>query len=196
MTKGNKMKQDETLNIDFYEAQYEKWKADPASVSRDWQHFFKGFEIAYSGNLSAPGEPVRGKAANQAGVDALIHRYRDIGHLLACMDPLSACPTEHPLLELDAFGLSIKELTNRFIVPETLFKSDTKLKDIAKALKETYCRSIGVEYMHLQDPAERRWLQAQMEPGRNRTALTGDEKKKVLELFSEGRKFRMRCVRS
>jgi 2-oxoglutarate dehydrogenase E1 component len=183
------MKQDETLNIDFYEDQYEKWKADPDSVSRDWQYFFKGFEIACSGNLSAPGEPVRGKVANQAGVDALIHRYRDIGHLLACMDPLSACPTEHPLLELDAFGLSSEELVNRFIVPETLFKSDATLKDILKALKETYCRSIGIEYMHLQDPAERRWLQEKMEPVRNRTAFSTEEKQKILEKLVQSSTF-------
>ncbi len=175
------MKQDETLNIDYYEAQYEKWKADPDSVSPDWQHFFKGFEIAYAGNLGGPGEPVRGQAANQAEVAALIYRYRDIGHLLACMDPLSACPTEHPLLDLDAFGLSLEELDSRFIAPETLFKTDATLKDIIQALKETYCRSIGVEYMHLQDPAERLWLQERMEPARNRTAFSPAEKQKILE---------------
>jgi|GEM_PF-6730183 len=49
------MRQDETLNIDYYETQYEKWKADPTSVSPDWQHFFKGFEIAYAGTLEVPG---------------------------------------------------------------------------------------------------------------------------------------------
>ncbi len=174
------MKQDETLNIDFYEDQYKKWKREPESVSPDWQHFFKGFEIAYSGNLSGPGEPVRGQAANQAGVDALIYHYRDIGHLLACMDPLSACPTEHPLLELEQFGLSPADLPSRFIVPATLFKGDATLQDIIKALKATYCRSIGIEYMHLQDPEERSWLQAEMEPEHNQTTFSDSEKQAIL----------------
>lgn len=183
------MKQDETLNIDYYETQFEKWKTDPASVSADWQHFFKGFEMAYTGNLGGRGEPVRGQAANQAEVAALIYRYRDIGHLLACMDPLSACPTEHPLLELDAFGLPIEALDSRFIPPDTLFKSDASLKDIIRALKETYCRSIGVEYLHLQDPEERRWLQEQMEPDRNRTAFSPGEKRLILEKLVQSAQF-------
>jgi len=183
------MKQDETLNIDYYEAQYERWKKDPSAVSSDWQHFFKGFEMAYAGNLGGPGEPVRGQAANQAEVTALIYRYRDIGHLLACMDPLSACPTEHPLLELGAFGLSLEELPSRFIAPETLFKNDAALKDIVRSLKETYCRSIGVEYMHLQDPAERHWLQEHMEPDRNRTAFSPAEKRTILEKLVQSARF-------
>jgi len=183
------MKQDETLNIDYYETQYEKWKVDPTSVSSDWQHFFKGFEIAYAGTLGGPGEPVRGQAANQAEVSALIYRYRDIGHLLACMDPLTACPTDHPLLELEAFGLSLDELNNRYIAPQTLFKSDAALKDIVRALKETYCRSVGVEYMHLQDPAEQRWLQEHMEPTRNRTAFSPEEKRRILEKLVQSARF-------
>lgn len=183
------MKQDETLNIDYYETQYENWKADPESVTPDWQHFFKGFEIAYAGTLGGPGEPARGQAANQAEVAALIYRYRDIGHLLACMDPLSACPTEHPLLDLEAFGLSLDELSNRYIAPETLFKSDATLKDIVQALKETYCRSIGVEYLHLQDPAEQRWLQERMEPTRNRTGFSPEEKHSILEKLVQSARF-------
>ena len=183
------MKQDETLNIDYYEGQYEKWKREPGSVSADWGHFFKGFEMAYAGRLDGPGEPVRGQAANQAEVAALIYRYRDIGHLLACMDPLSACPTEHPLLELGAFGLSLDDLDSRFIAPETLFKGDAALKEIVQALKETYCRSVGVEYLHLQDPAERRWLQARMEPDRNRAAFSLSEKRIILEKLVQSARF-------
>ena len=78
----------ETLSADFIDAQYRKWKSDPSLLSDDWQFFFKGFELA---GTVGPADADPEQALRQAKVGALIHRYRDIGHLLACMDPLSAC---------------------------------------------------------------------------------------------------------
>jgi 2-oxoglutarate dehydrogenase E1 component len=78
----------------------------------------------------------------------------------------------HPLLELDAFGLVPKTWTGPFTRRRFGREGTAPLKDIVGALRETYCRAIGVEYMHLQDPEERIWLQEQMEPSRNRPELT------------------------
>jgi 2-oxoglutarate dehydrogenase E1 component len=167
-------------NAEFIEEQYKRWKADPTSVSRDWCFFFEGFELAASG---AP-EAVEGfdeeQLLRQSRVESLIYRYRDLGHLLACLDPLAACPTEHSLLSLEAFNLTSQDLDREFFTRRFATDRHAPLKEIIQALKETYCRSIGVEFMHLQDPSERRWLLDRMEPIRNRPTLEPAAKQRTL----------------
>ena len=167
----------QTLSAEFIDAQYRQWKSDPSSLPEDWQYFFKGFDMA---GVAGPADADPDQALRQAKVGALIHRYRDIGHLLACMDPLSACPTAHPLLELEAFGLEAADLERAFAAPGLIEQSSVPLKTIVSKLKQTYCHSIGVEYMHLQDPDERGWLQARMEPFGNRSELSANERSGIL----------------
>ena len=171
----------ETLNAEFIDAQYRLWKADPNTVSRDWRFFFEGFEMAGAADPKVAAVCDEDQALRQSRVESLIHRYRDIGHLLACLDPLVACPTDHPLLNLSSFNLASADLDTTFYTGNLLKNQQARLRDIISALKETYCRSIGVEYMHLQDPDERRWLQDRMEPVRNRPDPDRDVKLKILE---------------
>jgi len=168
-------------NADFIEAQYQRWKADPNTVSRDWRIFFEGFELAVAGTPAAAPVDDEEHLVRQSRVEALIYRYRDLGHLLACLDPLVACPTDHPLLRLEAFGLSPEDLDREFFTRRFAGSRRAPLKDIIQALKETYCRSIGVEFMHLQDPSERRWLLDRMEPVRNRPKLEPETKQRILD---------------
>jgi 2-oxoglutarate dehydrogenase E1 component len=179
----------ETFNAGYIDEQYRRWKAEPGSVSRDWQAFFKGFEIAGDRAPTLAAAPDRELVIKQSRVEALKYRYRDLGHLLACMDPLTACPTEHPLLSLDAFGLSADDLGRQFFTRRFARDETAPLKEIIQHLRETYCRSIGVEYMHLQDPQERRWLQERMEPVRNRPQLEGAEKVHILEKLIQSATF-------
>ena len=179
----------ETLNADFIDAQYEKWKADPNAVSTDWRFFFEGFELA--GGQYRKVAPVwdEEQALRQSSVHALISRYRNIGHLLACLDPLTSCPTDHPLLNLAAFNLTVEDLDTLFYA-HNFFKSNrASLRNLINILKETYCRSIGVEFMHLQDPDERRWLQDRMEPVRNRPDLSPEDKLRILGKLYESALF-------
>jgi 2-oxoglutarate dehydrogenase E1 component len=170
----------ETLNKDFIDSQYKRWKADPNAVSRDWRFFFEGFEVAGTREPEALEVYDEDQGLRQSRVEALIHRYRDVGHLLACLDPLVACPTDHPFLNLSAFNLTAEDLEAIFYA-KGLFKTHrASLGDIIKLLKETYCRSIGVEFMHLQDPEERRWLQDRMEPVQNRPNLDHKTKLRIL----------------
>lgn len=181
----------ETLNAGYIDQQYRLWKKNPDSVSRDWQFFFKGFEIAGGRASIAETTWDSKQALKQAKVEALKYRYRDLGHLLACMDPLEACPTDHPLLSLEAFDLTPQDMDTQFFTRRFAEKEQAALRDIIQALKETYCRTIGVEYMHLQDPSERRWLQDRMEPIRNHPQLDDSQKFQILkklcqaELFEE-----------
>jgi 2-oxoglutarate dehydrogenase E1 component len=167
-------------NAEFIDEQYQQWQSDPSKVSRDWQFFFQGFELASTRESEVVLVSDEDQVSRQSQVEALIHRYRDLGHLLACLDPLSACPTEHPLLNPAAFNLTDDDLQREFYTQLFPGKNLVVLSEILTALKETYCRSVGVEYMHLQDPSERQWLQERMEPGRNRPVLSKEEKVRIL----------------
>ena len=170
----------ETLNADYIETQYAAWKDNPESVPRDWQYFFKGFDMAATGCVEGAVRSEEGMPSRQAHVERLIYGYRHLGHILACMDPLSACPTEHPLLSLNAFGLDNDDLDTYFYTDDFSETGGAKLKEILAWLRETYCHSIGVEYMHLQDPEERQWLRKRMEPEKNQPLLDNSEKKEIL----------------
>jgi 2-oxoglutarate dehydrogenase E1 component len=171
----------ETWNADFIDAQYKLWKAEPNKVSKDWQYFFEGFELASAGNIKSATPENQEGYLQQARVQKLIYRYRDVGHLMACLDPLGACPTDHVLLNLEAFHLSADDLDREFHTRRFSTSGQAPLRGIVAALKETYCHSIGVEFMHLQDPAERNWLLDRMEPGRNQPNLDTPIKQRILE---------------
>ncbi len=164
-------------NAGYIEAQYQRWKKEPQTLSEQWRFFFEGFELARAGDVTVDDNRLQ----RQCQVQALIHRYRDLGHLMACLDPLAACPTDHPLLNLEAFNFSPRDLEEEFFAPWLSESGRASLGEIIQALKETYCRSIGVEFMHLQDPDERQWLLDRMEPVHNRTPLGVAEKRQVLE---------------
>jgi 2-oxoglutarate dehydrogenase E1 component len=171
----------EMLSKDYIDSQYEQWKADPNSVTRDWQSFFEGFEMGLGMDRKADAVFDEKQVLKQSRVGALIRRYREIGHLLACLDPLTSCPTDHPLLNLSTFNLTQEDLDTKFYAEGLIEPNRVSLKDIINTLKETYCRSIGVEFMHLQDPEERKWLQKRMEPVRNKPDLKPDDKLRIME---------------
>ena len=167
-------------NAEYIETQYKRWKNDPTGVSKDWRFFFEGFELAASGAPETAEGIDEEQLLRQSRVESLIYRYRDLGHLLACLDPLAACPTSHPLLDLQVFNLTPDDLEREFFSRRFTAAGRAPLKEIIQALKETYCHSIGVEFMHLQDPSERRWLLNRMEPNRNQPRLEVDAKKRIL----------------
>jgi len=176
-------------NAGYVDAQYRLWLNDPLAVSPDWRFFFEGFELGHI--EPAPAEAVRDKSRGlkQSGVEALIRRYREIGHLLACLDPLSACPTEHLLLGLAAFHLSEKDLDTVFPTRSLTEKVPLPLRRIVRMLRTTYCRSVGVEYMHLQDPAERFWLQERMEPVQNAPEPSPETRLRILMKLCQAARF-------
>ncbi len=180
----------EALNLNYLDEQYQRYKADPESVSREWRVFFYGFDIGQQqGAVTEIRAPQPECDPSQGQVAELILRYRQLGHLLACMDPLSACPTSHPLLDLESFGLGPAHLQRMYPTPQFDFTSQATLQEIIAILRQTYCRSVGVEYMHLQDPNERAWLQARMEPVRNQPPLSAEEQRLALEKLTQSAMF-------
>ena len=166
----------ETLNAAYIEAQYRLWKQSPDSISEDWRYFFKGFELAGAISLQSAAHD---DVSVQSRAEVLIHRFRDIGHLLACMDPLSACPVDHPLLNPEAFGLNPEDMDRPVQTPFPE-SPQISLKELIARLKSIYCHSTGVEYMHIQDPQEREWLQARLEAAENRFVSAPDDAKRIL----------------
>jgi 2-oxoglutarate dehydrogenase E1 component len=168
------------VSEEWLESLHQAWQQDAASVPEEWRIFFSGFELGSTSPCFTGSGLSESQALKQSAVQSLIHRYRSVGHLLACTDPLSPCRLEHPLLDLTAFGLDASDLETPFTTKYFL-KQQATLGEIVATLRETYCREIGVEFMHIQDPDERQWLIDRMEPCRNRLDLTMEERLHILE---------------
>ncbi|MBN1958943.1 MAG: 2-oxoglutarate dehydrogenase E1 component [Desulfuromonadales bacterium] len=172
----------ENVSPQWIEAQYQAYKNDPQSVPDEWQSFFKGFDLGMENrDLLAPDH-------KPAAVQSMIRRYRDIGHIYACVDPLTPCKLDHPLLNLSEFGLEEADLqrtfaTDSFILPEA------PLKDIIDVLQQTYCRSLGLEFMHIPIPEERKWLHQHAEASRNRSDISRGRKFQTIKMLLRATKF-------
>src|SRR3974377_1175549 len=99
-----------SLHADFIDSEYQKWKSNPESVSREWRVFFEGFEFGARPGQGGAGFCAKNEWLRQCGVQELIYRYRDLGHILPCLDPLGRCTDAHSLFELSSFGLSEGDL--------------------------------------------------------------------------------------
>ena len=102
--------------------------------------------------------------SKQARVLELIHAYRVRGHMMADTDPLEYQQRSHPDLEIESHGLTLWDLDREFATGS--FGGDPrfmKLRGILGILRDSYCRTIGIEYMHIQDPEQRRWIQERVE---------------------------------
>jgi len=96
-------------------------------------------------------------------VNELIHAYRVRGHLMADSDPLEFKVRSHPDLDVVNHGLSLWDLDREYPVGGFAGKRVMKLRDVLGVLRDSYCRTVGIEYMHIQGPAERRWIQDRVE---------------------------------
>ena len=122
-----------------------------------------------------------------ARVQELINSYRVRGHLMADVDPLEYQQRTHPDLEIETHGLSFWDLDREFVTGGFGGTSTAPLRKILGILRDTYCRTIGLEYMHIQDPEQRAWIQEQVErpwqkPGH-------DEQMRILEKLNEAEAF-------
>jgi 2-oxoglutarate dehydrogenase E1 component len=169
------------LNLDAIEAAYQRWRQDAESVDESWRFFFEGFELGTAQPVATSAKPQAADSSSHIAIVRLIYAYRDLGHFLAHLDPLSEPRTSHPLLELSEFGFSEADLDRTFDTSHFLGLQRGTLRQLLDALKETYCRTIGVEYMHIQDTRIRRWLQERMEARRNRPRFDRTKKVRILK---------------
>lgn len=111
-------------------------------------------------------------------VSQLIHAYRVRGYLLAHVDPLHLIPRKHSELDLQNYGLTIWDLDREFDTFGVLKEKTAPLRDILRQLRHTYCRRMGVEYMYINDVAQKTWLQRRVE--HERDTFTPEDKKAML----------------
>jgi 2-oxoglutarate decarboxylase len=125
----------------------------------------------------------------EASVLQLINAYRVRGHLIADLDPLEYRVGHHAELNPHFYGLTIWDLDREVISGGLGGRAVGKLRDILDTLRETYCGKIGPEYMHIQDPVQKKWLQDQMEPTRNAQPLDGNTKRRILRKLNDAEAF-------
>lgn len=136
--------------------------------------------------------------AKEAAVIQLINAHRVRGHLLANTNPLGSDPANHPELDPVSYGLSIWDLDRPFLAGAVKAPSGAiasymqpyeSLREILDRLRTTYCGSIGVEYMHIQDPEQKQWLQDRMEPMQNLWPLDDQVRRRILNQLIRAEEF-------
>ena len=195
-------------NAPYVEEMYENYLADPTSVPENWREYFDALQHVPAADGSdsrdVPHLPVINAFAERAksgvtqtviaSVDAemgrkrtsvqqLIAAYRNVGQRFADLDPLKR--TERPSIpELDPafYGLNSADQETVFDVSNTFFGKDKmSLRELLNALRETYCGTIGVEFMHTTNQEQKRWWQQKLESVRSKPAFNAEKKKHILD---------------
>ncbi len=122
-----------------------------------------------------------------ARVQELINSFRVRGHMMADIDPLEYVQRSHPDLDIASHGLTFWDLDREFVTGGFGDKRKSLLRDILGVLRDSYCRTIGIEYMHIQDPVQRAWIQNEVE--RPYEKPTHDEQMRILGKLNEAEAF-------
>ena len=122
-----------------------------------------------------------------ARVQEMIHAFRVRGHLLADIDPLEYHQRSHPDLDIANHGMTLWDLDREFATGGFGGRQFAKLRDILGTLRDAYCRTIGIEYMHIQDPEQRKWIQDRLE--RKQDKIDRDEQLRILRKLNEAEAF-------
>ncbi|MFL6137004.1 MAG: multifunctional oxoglutarate decarboxylase/oxoglutarate dehydrogenase thiamine pyrophosphate-binding subunit/dihydrolipoyllysine-residue succinyltransferase subunit [Frankiaceae bacterium] len=148
-------------------------------------------------SLRIPYEPVRwvpdistsreDQVGKQARVIELIHAYRVRGHLMADTNPLEFELRRHPDLDVVNHGLTLWDLDREFATGGFAGAQRLPLRDILGVLRDSYCRTVGIEYMHIQDPAQRTWLQDRVE--RHEPKPDRDDQLRILGKLNQAEAF-------
>ena len=191
-------------NAPFVEELYENYLNDPTAVPEEWREYFDrlaqmpGYvarDVAHAPVVAAFAElgkdgGFRPKAVApasenkmQSAVGQLVTAYRSLGTRWADLDPLKRLPRPKiEELEPSFYGFTDGDLNHNFSVGSLKgLPENAKLGDILETLKQTYCGTIGVEYMYMTDYNEKRWLQERLESIRSRPSYNADQKKRILE---------------
>ncbi|OQP40726.1 2-oxoglutarate dehydrogenase E1 component [Niastella yeongjuensis] len=178
-------------NAAYVSALYDDYQKDPASVDFVWQKFFEGFDLGKSSiNENNPAPPshtveVATVLEKEINVLNLINGYRTRGHLFTKTNPVMERRKHSPALELENFGLIDADLDTIFNAGAKVGIGPATLREIRELLEQTYCRSIGAEYLYMRDPEKIKWFESRMEKERNTPRFSADKKKNILNRLNE-----------
>ncbi|KRB96301.1 2-oxoglutarate dehydrogenase subunit E1 [Hydrogenophaga sp. Root209] len=196
-------------NAPYVEEMYENYLANPGSVPDTWRGYFDALQHVPAGDGSdardVPHQPVINAFADRAkqggtkvviatgadsdlgrkrvAVQQLIAAYRNVGARWADLDPLKRAERDNiPELDLSFYGFADADLEIIFNTSNTFFGKETmSLRELLNALRDTYCGSIGAEYMYITDQSQKRWWQERLESTRSKPAYNADKKKHILD---------------
>lgn len=206
-----------SYSLDYIDDLYVSYVRDPSSVSPGWRKYFEEFSLASqsaavatgadgtafaagNGQLAVasdvPGEHARTirdealwLAEMQDRVDNLVREYRVRGHLMAQLDPLKLPRPGTPELDPESYGLSDADLNRPFSCANLNYVNGRTLGDIVSKLRSTYCRSIGAQFMHIDNRTIRDWLQRRMESCENRLELSRDVQVRIYTRLADAAVF-------
>ena len=211
---NNNMKnQQDTLlegeNAAYLELLFESYLKDPASVSDSWQRYFKDMPVPADFRNGSTHSVLRDQfrtqklhrrkqrdkcnhsqaletERQQVHVLQLINAHRSLGHLVADTNPLreEEIIPNLPELSLQNYGLDKVDKNKLFDPGSFQMKETPTLGNIYRALRNTYTESIGIEYMHIMDTVEKRWLQSRLEPCQARPEFNAEKKKQLLDYLT------------
>jgi 2-oxoglutarate dehydrogenase E1 component len=201
-------------NAGFIADLYARFLDDPASVDQSWRQFFSELGDDKAAALAElrppfwtkhPARPGGNGAAMPEAFDAtvlrratsdsiralqLIRAYRVRGHLEADLDPLGLDKRgPYPELDYRSYGFGEADLERKIFVNSIFGREPASLREIIAILRTTYCGKIGVEYMHIQVPAERAWIQQKFEMRKPGAVLSAADKKEILEILTTAETF-------
>ena len=200
------------LNSTYIADLYEKWLENPKNVDANWNDWFsdmqntgasndipswakgKAFEEKLE-NLEHKNSSLSSEEMRKASIDSLravmmIRAYRARGHLEAKTDPLNLeKKEEHPELNPEFYGFTKNDYDRPIFIDNVLGIETASLRQILSTLKDTYCGSIGVEYLHIQDPEQKSWIQQRIENIRNQTDFTDKGKEAIYERLVDAESF-------
>ena len=170
-------------DVSSIEELYQTYLKDPQSVDESWNLFFQGFE--FSKTSYDEGGAVPENVTKEFKVLDLILAYRNRGHLFTKTNPVRERRQYKPSLDIENFGLSKADLATEFQAGEEIGIGKASLTKIIAHLEETYCESVGVEFRHLKDPEQIKWLQDKIESKKNKTAFSLPQKKQILKKLNQ-----------
>ena len=198
-------------NAHMLEEHYEQWRASPSSVDATWRAFFEGFELGTQlepdreglngggrSNGAVAREVPRGEPVpelpevdpmRQGRLFHLLFAYRMLGHYVANLDPLGFNKQELPELDLHNFKFTEADLDHEFNAGSAGGGGQKTLREILQILQDTYCRTVGAQYMHIQNFEIRRWLRDRMESSRNRPNYSREKKRRIFKSLLDAEQF-------
>ncbi len=193
----------DAANLAFVEELFADYRRDPASVSPEWQAYFVGWPdtnghasvrpglraplASPNGAASAAGAraAVSTDAAMQERLDMLVRSYRVRGHRIAHLDPLDLPRESFRELDPDYYGFGADDLDRTFSTRSFGGEETLTLRQILAKLRNTYCRTIGVQFMHIDDLEKKMWLQERMERSENHIRLARGEQLRILRRLTD-----------
>jgi len=208
-----------STNVSYVAELYFKYSNDPNSVDKSWSIFFHSLneeDLSIIKDFGGPEwkkrpsniidnisfdkvirveeninfDSFKSSTLDSIRVLRLIRAYRMNGHLIADLDPLNISKKDyHPELDYKSYGLDEKDLDKKIFIDGSLGLESGTLRQIIKILKETYSSHIGVEFLHIQSPEQKQWVQERIEEVRNKTNFTTEGKRAIFKRLAESEIF-------